>query len=126
VDGARTRAGVFSSAFFDCRGNVTRVRVRRPTTALAESKIRRSMDSCVRGPHTHRIQKFGTVVDSGARRVSSFQRGRRPAARRRSSEATDMAEEFEVTWEGELPASPREVWDAFTRRTAGWLWDIDY
>jgi uncharacterized protein YndB with AHSA1/START domain len=37
-----------------------------------------------------------------------------------------MAEEFEVTWEGELPASPREVWDAFTRRTAGWLWDIDY
>jgi hypothetical protein len=37
-----------------------------------------------------------------------------------------MTEEFEVTWEGELPASPREVWDAFTARTAGWLWDIDY
>jgi hypothetical protein len=37
-----------------------------------------------------------------------------------------MAEEFEVTWEGELPASPREVCDAFTRRTAGCLWEIEY
>lgn len=37
-----------------------------------------------------------------------------------------MLKEFEVRWEGELPATPQEVWDAFTRHTAGWLWKIDY
>jgi Activator of Hsp90 ATPase homolog 1-like protein len=37
-----------------------------------------------------------------------------------------MAEVFEVTWEGGLPGSPREVWDAFTRRAAGWLWEVEY
>lgn len=34
--------------------------------------------------------------------------------------------EFEVRWEGALPASPREVRDAFTVHTAGWLWTIEY
>ncbi|MFI6511180.1 SRPBCC domain-containing protein [Streptosporangium sp. NPDC050855] len=33
---------------------------------------------------------------------------------------------FEVTWEGELPASPQEVWEAFTLHTTGWYWEIDY
>ena len=37
-----------------------------------------------------------------------------------------MAEQFEIHWEGELPASPQQVWDAFTRHSAGWLWKIDY
>ena len=37
-----------------------------------------------------------------------------------------MAREFEVTWEGELPASPQQVWDAFTKHTRGWLWEIAY
>ncbi|MEV0590370.1 SRPBCC family protein [Nonomuraea cavernae] len=37
-----------------------------------------------------------------------------------------MSERFEVRWEGELPASPREVWDAFTVHTAGWCWKISY
>jgi hypothetical protein len=37
-----------------------------------------------------------------------------------------MGRRFEVTWEGALPASPRTVWDAFTARTAGWLWKIEY
>jgi uncharacterized protein YndB with AHSA1/START domain len=37
-----------------------------------------------------------------------------------------MAEEFEVRWEGELPATPQDVWDAFTLHTAGWLWRIEY
>ena len=37
-----------------------------------------------------------------------------------------MAKDFEVTWEGLLPASPAVVWDAFTARTAGWLWEISY
>ena len=37
-----------------------------------------------------------------------------------------MGRPFEVTWEGALPASPRVVWDAFTARTAGWLWEIEY
>jgi hypothetical protein len=41
-------------------------------------------------------------------------------------EADGMAKEFEVRWEGELPGSPREVWDAITVHTAGWLWQIDY
>jgi uncharacterized protein YndB with AHSA1/START domain len=37
-----------------------------------------------------------------------------------------MAREFEVRWEGELPAAPQDVWDAFTKHTAGWLWRIEY
>lgn len=37
-----------------------------------------------------------------------------------------MRKRFEVTWEGTLPAAPAEVWDAFTRRTAGRLWEISY
>ncbi|MCA2190838.1 SRPBCC domain-containing protein [Nonomuraea cavernae] len=37
-----------------------------------------------------------------------------------------MSERFEVRWEGELPAAPREVWDAFTVHTAGWYWKIAY
>jgi hypothetical protein len=37
-----------------------------------------------------------------------------------------MARDFEVRWEGDLPARPDEVWDAITARTAGWLWEIEY
>jgi uncharacterized protein YndB with AHSA1/START domain len=37
-----------------------------------------------------------------------------------------MANEFEVQWEGELPATPPDVWDAFTMHTAGWYWKIEY
>jgi uncharacterized protein YndB with AHSA1/START domain len=37
-----------------------------------------------------------------------------------------MAEEFEVRWEGELPATPQDVWDAITLHTDGWLWRIEY
>lgn len=37
-----------------------------------------------------------------------------------------MAEEFEVRWEGRLPAAPGTVWDAITVHTAGWLWKIAY
>ncbi len=34
--------------------------------------------------------------------------------------------EFEVRFEGELPAAPQEAWEAITRHTKGWLWDINY
>jgi hypothetical protein len=37
-----------------------------------------------------------------------------------------MTKEFEVRWKGVLPATSQEVWDAFTRHTAGFLWKIDY
>ncbi|MGI9097792.1 MAG: SRPBCC domain-containing protein [Solirubrobacteraceae bacterium] len=37
-----------------------------------------------------------------------------------------MGKEFEVQWEGELPATPQEVWEAFTVHTDGWLWKIEY
>jgi hypothetical protein len=37
-----------------------------------------------------------------------------------------MTKDFDVQWEGELPATPQEVWDAFTVHTAGWLWKIEY
>jgi hypothetical protein len=37
-----------------------------------------------------------------------------------------MAKVFEVRWEGDLPAPPGEVWDAFTVHTAGWYWRIEY
>jgi hypothetical protein len=34
--------------------------------------------------------------------------------------------EFEVRFDGELPAGPQAAWDAITRHTAGWLWNISY
>jgi uncharacterized protein YndB with AHSA1/START domain len=37
-----------------------------------------------------------------------------------------MTKQFEVQWQGELPGTPQDVWDAFTKRAAGWLWNIDY
>ncbi len=37
-----------------------------------------------------------------------------------------MDQRFEVAWEGVLPASAEQVWEAFTLHTAGWLWDIAY
>jgi uncharacterized protein YndB with AHSA1/START domain len=37
-----------------------------------------------------------------------------------------MAKQFEVRWEGELPAPPQEVWDAFTLHGSGWQWTIEY
>lgn len=36
------------------------------------------------------------------------------------------AKEFEVRWEGALPASPQDVWDAITQRADGYLWKIEY
>lgn len=33
---------------------------------------------------------------------------------------------FEISWDGVLPVTPQEVWDAITARTGGWLWEIDY
>jgi hypothetical protein len=37
-----------------------------------------------------------------------------------------MFREFEVRWEGELPASPQAVWDAITVHAGGYLWPIEY
>jgi uncharacterized protein YndB with AHSA1/START domain len=37
-----------------------------------------------------------------------------------------MARQFEVRWEGLLPASPQDVWDAVTCHADGYLWRIDY
>ncbi|MCX4091925.1 SRPBCC family protein [Nocardia sp. alder85J] len=37
-----------------------------------------------------------------------------------------MGQRFEVAWEGELPAGPQEVWEAFTRHQTGWYWKIEY
>ncbi|HEY8581320.1 MAG TPA: SRPBCC domain-containing protein [Capillimicrobium sp.] len=37
-----------------------------------------------------------------------------------------MVKQFEVRWEGALPAAPQDVWDAITRRADGYLWAIDY
>jgi uncharacterized protein YndB with AHSA1/START domain len=34
--------------------------------------------------------------------------------------------EFEVRFEGELPGTPQEVWDAVTLHTSGWIWGISY
>jgi uncharacterized protein YndB with AHSA1/START domain len=34
--------------------------------------------------------------------------------------------DFEVTFAGELPAPPDQVFAAFTRHTRGWYWDISY
>jgi len=37
-----------------------------------------------------------------------------------------MVQEFEVRWEGELPASPQDVWEAITEHADGYLWPISY
>ena len=38
-----------------------------------------------------------------------------------------MPKEFEVRFDGLLPAEPDEAWAAITTpQTAGWLWEIDY
>ena len=38
-----------------------------------------------------------------------------------------MAKEFEVRFDGLLPADPDQAWAAITTsQTAGWLWEIDY
>ena len=37
-----------------------------------------------------------------------------------------MNKRWEVTWEGELPASPRAVWDTVTRHAASYLWPIEF
>jgi len=37
-----------------------------------------------------------------------------------------MNKSFVVRWEGELPGSPEQIWDAFTRDTAGWMWPVTY
>ncbi|WP_405161748.1 SRPBCC domain-containing protein [Nocardia sp. NBC_01499] len=37
-----------------------------------------------------------------------------------------MPKQFEVGFEGELPARPGEVWEAFTLYTKGWYWNIEY
>ena len=34
--------------------------------------------------------------------------------------------QFEVTFEGDLPGTPQQIWDACTKHTGGWLWNIDY
>ena len=37
-----------------------------------------------------------------------------------------MVREWDVRWEGELPASPQQVFDAITKHSAGHLWEIEY
>ncbi|WP_433179960.1 hypothetical protein [Actinoallomurus sp. CA-150999] len=37
-----------------------------------------------------------------------------------------MSKDFEVCWEGRLPAAPEVVWDAITVHCGGWLWPIAY
>jgi hypothetical protein len=37
-----------------------------------------------------------------------------------------MGQRFDVAWEGELPATPPQVWAAITRHTTGWYWNIEY
>jgi hypothetical protein len=41
-------------------------------------------------------------------------------------EATMTAREFETRWEGALPATPQQAWEAITKRADGWLWPIEY
>jgi len=37
-----------------------------------------------------------------------------------------MVKEWELRWEGELPAAPQDVWDAITRHAEGYLWNVEY
>ncbi|ADB48819.1 SRPBCC family protein [Conexibacter woesei] len=37
-----------------------------------------------------------------------------------------MYREFVVRWEDVVPGDPQQVWDAVTRRAAGWIWEIEF
>jgi hypothetical protein len=37
-----------------------------------------------------------------------------------------MYRPFEVTWEEVLPGDPEQVWDAITRHSSAWIWEIEY
>jgi hypothetical protein len=37
-----------------------------------------------------------------------------------------MSKPFETRWDGELPGSPQQIWDAITKHGAAWVWDIEY
>src|SRR6478609_7295139 len=37
-----------------------------------------------------------------------------------------MLRPFTVTWEGVLPGTPEQVWNALTRQSAAWIWEIDF
>jgi hypothetical protein len=37
-----------------------------------------------------------------------------------------MYREFEMRWDGDLDGTPEQVWDAITRRTAAWMWPVEY
>ena len=37
-----------------------------------------------------------------------------------------MTQQFELRWDGELAATPEQVWDAVTVHTGGWLWPVEY
>src|SRR4029078_6457133 len=84
----------------------------------------------------HRRERVVTALV--ARRVlSGFRAGRllvkargsRPAPRPPSTTrgARTMAKEFEVRFDGLLPAEPDRAWAAITNsQNAGWLWESEY
>jgi hypothetical protein len=51
-------------------------------------------------------------------------RAQRPSSNRDGG--TVKPRQFEVRWQGELPATAERVWEAFTRETAAWMWEISY
>jgi hypothetical protein len=38
----------------------------------------------------------------------------------------EMYKQFEVKWNSVIAAEPQEVWDAITRRSGGWLWELEF
>src|SRR3954462_3737766 len=98
-----------------CSGSITFLPgIRRaPVVRAGQDHARPEMSAlCIR------VFPYGPVDFAGSRvSVSVRGTGRKDIV---------MGERFEVTWEGELPASPRSVWEAFTEHTGGWLWEISY
>ncbi|SDU71262.1 SRPBCC domain-containing protein [Jiangella alkaliphila] len=37
-----------------------------------------------------------------------------------------MTQQFQFTWDGDLPGTPEQVWDAITVHAGGWLWPVQY
>jgi len=37
-----------------------------------------------------------------------------------------MYKDIEVRWSGDLPGTPEQIWDGFTRHAAAYLWPIEY
>ena len=96
-----------------------------PPTPTSPAAARRRSRAASRSSCGHRLRPRNDQVRRRApRRFAAPDRSCR--FRRLPFVVECMNKLWEVTWEGELPASPQAVWDTFTRHADSYLWPIEY